>query len=272
MMLISLISALNTQLDKIAISKLLSIENLGYYTLAVSLAQVLVVLTNPIATTLLPRFTAYFSSKQLNRVIELFRKIGVATSIFIFSFTAVLFFFSKELIWIWTGDMKLAQRSFMYLPVIAISMSMLSIVSIPYTISIANGYTKLNNLLGVVSLFVTLPGYWIATKYYGAIGAAFVFCFVQTLTTFVYLYFINKKFLKLKIVKEIYLQQIIIPLLLAFFIVFVLSKIPNIFTGNRILSLLWISLISIFTLIISSFILFPFRDIKRLLAVKKITL
>ncbi|MFA5300556.1 MAG: oligosaccharide flippase family protein, partial [Lutibacter sp.] len=52
MLLISLVAALNTQMDKLAISKLLDIDNLGYYTLAVSLSMGILVLVSPISVAL----------------------------------------------------------------------------------------------------------------------------------------------------------------------------------------------------------------------------
>jgi O-antigen/teichoic acid export membrane protein len=65
MMLISLVAALNSQMDKIAISKLLPIETLGHYTLAVSLSMALVTLVNPIAVALLPRFYCFIHGTKV---------------------------------------------------------------------------------------------------------------------------------------------------------------------------------------------------------------
>ena len=47
MLLITFVAGLNTQLDKLAISKFLPIEDLGYYTLGVSLSMGIIVLVNP---------------------------------------------------------------------------------------------------------------------------------------------------------------------------------------------------------------------------------
>ena len=93
------------------------------------------------------------------------------------------------------------------LPIVAFAYSMIAIQMLPYNIAVANGYTKLNNILGLLSLVITIPGYYIATKNYGDIGAAAVFCFVQTVTTVIYLYFINKKFLDFAFFKEVFLKQ-----------------------------------------------------------------
>ena len=50
MLLITFVAGLNTQMDKLAISKFLPIEDLGYYTLAVSLSMGIIILVNPISS------------------------------------------------------------------------------------------------------------------------------------------------------------------------------------------------------------------------------
>jgi O-antigen/teichoic acid export membrane protein len=264
MLLISLVSGLNTQMDKIAISKLLPVESLGHYTLAVSLAMGILVLVNPISITLLPRFTALYSAGKSNEASTLFCKINLVVAVLVFSIMANMVFFSKQLIWIWTNDMELAQQAHVYLPIIAFSVAMLSLTTIPYNIAIANGYTKLNNQLGLISLFVTMPGYWFATKSYGAIGAAYMFSGAQTVATLIYLYFINKKFIRIKRVSTLYIQQMLLPLLIALVIAFGFSFIPELIKNNRLLSLLWVGVATSITLVVSVLVLFPSCEIKKI--------
>lgn len=75
MLTISLIAALNTQLDKLAISKFLPSESLGYYTLAVSLATAILVIVSPISIALLPRFTSLYSDKKKKKRVNFLRKL-----------------------------------------------------------------------------------------------------------------------------------------------------------------------------------------------------
>lgn len=265
MLLISLVASLNTQLDKLAISKFLPIESLGYYTLSVSLAMGIMILVNPISVALLPRFTALYSAGKNDEASSLFDKINLLVAILVFSVMANMVFFAKELIWIWTGKMELAEHAHVFLPIVALSFTMIALQIIPFNIAIANGYTKLNNLLGLVSLLVTLPGYWLATKYYGAIGAAYVFCSVQTITTFIYLYFINNKFLKIRRFYMLYIKQILLPPLISLPIAFAFSFIPLWAENERIISLIWIGLATACTFIITTLMLMPTMDFKVLL-------
>ncbi len=270
MLLIALVGAVNTQMDKIAISKLLSLESLGYYTLAISLAQCIVVVVNPIALAVLPRFTALYSEGREGEAIQLFNKIGIVVSIVVFACMANLSLFSKEIIWAWTGQKDLVDQAAVFLPVLSLSMTMLALCVLPYQVAIANGYTKLNNYLGLISMVITFPGYWIATKYFGAIGAAYVFCFVQILTTFFYVYFINRKFIKNNIFTQVYLKQFILPLTIALSLVFFFSNISNLMEENRILIFISIGVSTLLTILISSLILMPSECKSAFLKIKKI--
>lgn len=263
MLLISLVAALNTQLDKLAISKLLPIDSLGYYTLAVSISLGIIVLVNPISVALLPRFTALYSVGKIEEASKLFQKINLFVAILVFSVMSNISFFAKKIIWIWTGEIELAEHSSYLIPIIAFAMAMLSLQIIPFNIAIAKGYTKLNNLLGIISLFITLPGYWIATQYYGAIGAACIFCFVQTTITLVYIYVINSKYINEQNISRLYIKHMLLPLLLSLCVAFGFSFTPSWVENNRIFSLLWIGMATFSTFLILATLLLPLKDIKK---------
>jgi O-antigen/teichoic acid export membrane protein len=264
MLLISLVASLNSQMDKLAISKFLSLESLGYYTLAVSLSMTIYIFTNPISVALLPRLTALYSKGNCIAASLLFSKVNIFIGIIVFAMMANILFFAENLIWIWTGNLELAQQSHTYLSIVSISYSMLALAIFPYNVAIANGYTKLNNLMGLISLFFTLPGYWIGTKFYGGVGAVSVFCIVQILVTFIYVYFIKKKFLFGLSFKSLYVNQMIYPALISLTIAYVFSSIPSNILFGKIETLLWIGFSTIVTIIISTLLLIPLDHLKKI--------
>lgn len=269
MLLISFVASLNSQIDKLVISKLLNVESLGYYTLSTSIAMGIFVLVTPISTSLLPRFTSLYSVGKTGEAELLFVRINLIINIVAFSIMIHMILFSEELIWIWTGNIQLASKAFIYLPIISISYTMLSLAIIPYSIAIANGYTKLNNRLGIISLIITLPGYWYATKFYGGVGAAIVFCIVQTLITLIYIYFIKIKFLINIKFSTLYVGQMIIPLFISILIAYCFSLIIfNLFI-NRIETLFSIGISVIFTIIITIFLLVSKGEIKSIINLNK---
>jgi O-antigen/teichoic acid export membrane protein len=263
MLFISLVASLNTQMDKLTISKLLSVESLGYYTLAISLSMGILIIVNPISVALLPRFTALYSKGKSIEASLLFSKINIYVVIIVFALMANMSFFAKELIWIWTGKIELAVKSYRLIPIVVLGYSMLAFQIIPFNIAIANGNTKLNNQLGLISLFVTLPGYWVATKYYGVIGAASVFCAVQISITLIYIYFIKKKFLKEIQLKSLYINQMLFPFLISIVVAQGFSFMPSNILVGRIETLLWIGFSTLITLVISSLLLIPLVQLRQ---------
>lgn len=261
MLLISLVAALNTQMDKLAISKLLPIESLGYYTLAVSLSMGILVVVNPISVATLPRLTSLFTGKLLTEAKNLYNKINNIVSLLVFSLMVNIFYFSFELIWIWTGNLDIAAQSHNLLSYISIGVSFLALQIIPYNIAIANGYTKLNNIIGILSLIVTLPGYWFMTARFGAIGAAYVFSIVQVAITIIYLYFINKIFFQSANLIKIFIKPVLLPLLVTFVIAYLFTFIPDFFINSRLYTLAWIGLSTILTFTITLLILIPHAEI-----------
>ena len=173
-----------------------------------------------------------------------------------------MFFFSEQLFFVWTGNIELAAKAYVFVPLIAFSMSMLAIAVLPFAVALANGYTKLNNILGIISIFITLPGYWIATDIFGGIGAAFVFCCVQTVTTLVYYYFINKKFIKINLYKSIYFEQIIKPFLISMIIVYLLQLIPFSYENSRLTAFAFIGVSIVITALITTFLTVPLKELK----------
>lgn len=271
MFLISIIAAVNSQLDKIAISKLLPIEELGYYNLGVSLTQVLMVLVSPVAMALLPRFTSLYSQKKNAEADHLFYTIMLLVVIFIFSIAASIMFYSKELIFIWTANPVLALSASKYVLYLALGTAMLATQVIPFNIAIANGYTKINTIMGILSLFISIPGYWLSVSYLGPKGAAMTWCVIQSLTTPVYLYYIHKKFLREYSYLNLIFKNILFPAGTAIAVGFVISLlVPHL--QNRIAELILIGISTLFTLTVVTVITMPFSKIRFYYSVVKSSL
>jgi len=203
-------------------------------------------------------------SKNKNHEAELlFKKINTFISIIAFSVMANMCFFSEELIWIWTGDKSLALEASIYLPIIAVGFTMLSLQILPFNIAVANGHTKTNNLMGIISLFFTIPGYWISVKYFGAIGLASVFCALMILQTLIFIYLIKFKFLKNLNLKTLYIYQFISPLIISLIISFVFYSLLSNVVLNRLLTLIFIGFSLLTSLGVSSLIIIPKEELKR---------
>jgi len=262
MMLISLIAGLNSQMDKLALSNLLPIETLGIYTLAFSLSNGLHFMSRPISTAILPRMTALFTSNNKEEAVKLFSKSYILVSILVFSFAASLYVYGEELVWAWTNNKFLALKASEYIPWIASGIAFLTLQNLPFNVVVSNGYTRYNNILGIASLIITMPGYWIFTKLYGGVGAAATFAFVQIIITIVFLFLVNKRFMQLSLHK-LYFKNFITPLIISLSITFVMHYFFKNDLSNRWISLLKIGLTVICSLSVNVIVLFPINELKQ---------
>ena len=238
------------------------INILGYYTLAISLAQSIILLVNPISTAVMPRISSLFSQEKYVEVKDLYEKMTLFISILVFSFGLNILFNGKNLVWIWTNNLGLANNSSIYIPILSVGMIVYSFQILPFNLAIANAYTKLNNILGVLSLIVTLPGYWIMINLYGAIGAAITWCIVQSLITIIYVYLIHKKFLPDIIQLKFSLNNYIKPLTIILIITYIFNHFTN-FSTSRFGQFFWIGLSTIVSILVAIVFLFRKKDYEK---------
>lgn len=185
----------------------------------------------------------------------MFYKVFLLSNILILAFASNMIFNAESLIWIWTSNKQFAIEAAPFIPFLAIGMAVGSLQTIPYYIALANGFTRFNNYLGIISLVITFPGYWIMTKIYGSIGAAIVWCSVQTIATPIYLYLINKKFIQKESLSNLYFKKVLSPAFITVLVAFLFSKV-EFFNTNRWEMLFWIGISTLITLIITLVIFF----------------
>ena len=248
MLLISIVSALNTQLDKLCLSKFLSIEVLGVYTLSFTIARMIYVISNPFMQASFPLFTSFYTGGKIKEAQKLYNQMMKIQGAFVYTALSIILIYGYDLLYIWNGDKNLSQDAAQYLPYIAVGIAISVMQEIPYNIARSNAYTLANNTLGMISLILTLPGYYILTQIYGAKGAAFTFSVTQLLLTIIYIYIINKRYIHFDILKT-YINYFIKPLFISIIPTFCISKI-YLLSDNRIISFIEICIIATINLCI----------------------
>lgn len=98
MTLIAVLSTVLSQIDKIFLSKLLPLEEFGYYTIASVIAINLLRLVYPINTAVYPRLTQLISNSKITLLKTLYHQSCQLLSAIILPVSAVLFFFSREIL------------------------------------------------------------------------------------------------------------------------------------------------------------------------------
>jgi O-antigen/teichoic acid export membrane protein len=214
MMLMAIISSLNTQIDKLVISKLLSLKEFGYYALAGILSQVPEMIITPIAMGILPRMVKYSEKTERDKLTKLFHVNSFILSSLATSGAMVLFLFTKDFIFIWTHDIDIANTIENVTRVLLIGGVFLAFQYMPYYLAIANGHTRTNVRLGIVALICIVPALIFFVKHYGLIGATYTWL-IMNLFAYIYLgYFLISRFLKNEF-KRWFINETLIPLIIA---------------------------------------------------------
>lgn len=195
MSLISIISAVNTQIDKILISSLFTLKVFGYYTLASSLAQSPTLLGMPLATSLFPTFVKLAVDGDSERLKSLFCISNYVLNVLVFVVSLSLYIYIADLFKLWLGDR--IEPGYLYdmeflARMLIVGTVFLSMQMLFYYALLAFGKTKYTVYQGIfqITLGVPLLYHFITTVGFRGAGYSWV---IINLGAYVYLFFPLKK-------------------------------------------------------------------------------
>jgi O-antigen/teichoic acid export membrane protein len=217
MMLMAIIASLNTQIDKLVISKILSLKEFGYYSLASVLSQVPVLIVTPIAFAILPKMVKYSENFEINKLFKLFHINSFILSVLATSGGLVIFLFTKDIVLIWTQNSIIANKIDYVTKVLLIGGVFLSFQYMPYHLAIANGHTKTNLIFSIVAIIFIIPLLFFLVKQYGLIGATITWLVFNFIAYFYLGFHLINKFLKYEFKKWL-INDTLIPLMISILI------------------------------------------------------
>ncbi|MCP9749913.1 lipopolysaccharide biosynthesis protein [Ferruginibacter sp. HRS2-29] len=178
---ISLTAVLLTQVDKIILSKVLSLEQFGYYTVACTLGLMIYQIIGPLSQSYFPRFSALTGLNRGEELKNIFHQGCQLVSVLVLPATFVLCFFSKELIFIWTHNAETVENTWLVASVYAVGTGFNGLLNIPYQLTLAHGWTKLGFYQNIFFLCLMIPLTICFSLNYGALGGAISWAVVNVL-------------------------------------------------------------------------------------------
>jgi O-antigen/teichoic acid export membrane protein len=169
---ITILSTILTQLDKIMLSRMLSLEAFGYYTLAGVAAMSLYRVIAPVLTAVYPRMTQLASLGDLEKLKKLYHESCQFMSVLIFPPAVVAATFSYEIMCIWTQNPVTAENSSQLLSVIVCGTALNGLLNIPYGLQLAYGWTLFSIVSNCVAIAFLVPSIAFLTTKFGAMGGA----------------------------------------------------------------------------------------------------
>lgn len=215
MMAIALTAIIFTQLDKIVLSKMLSLEDFGYYMLASAIVNGLYIVATPMFNVMYPRFSSLVVTGIQSEITNLYRLgIGVVSTL-IFPLTTMLIIFSVNLVFIWTGDLNTAYMIAPLITLLALGSALHGVMFLPYSLQLAHGLTHLPLTINLILIVILTPMTIIFAIYKGAIGGAMAWLILHILHILLGFSLTHRTLLPHLSKKQI-IRDIGIPLLISF--------------------------------------------------------
>jgi O-antigen/teichoic acid export membrane protein len=178
---ITLTSLILTQIDKVLVSKLLSLKLFGYYTLAWAVANGLLVISGAVFNVIFPRMSKQVAAGDENGIRQSYHRGSQLMAVLVLPLAAVLSFFPFDILRLWTRNSETAGIAAPILGVLVIGSALNALLYLPYALQLAFGWTKLSLIAGLLSIAIVIPAMFPLTKYFGAVGAASVWAVLNLL-------------------------------------------------------------------------------------------
>jgi len=161
-----------TQLDKLILSRFINLEDFGRYTLAGVVASALYVLTTPVFNAIFPYFTTLVKKSNQVQLIRYYRMGTFTFSTIIFPFACAIAYFSKDLIYVWTGNAELAAAAAPITGLLVIGTAINGVMHFPYSLQLAYGLAWLPLVISLILIILLVPLIILLVMSYGVIGGA----------------------------------------------------------------------------------------------------
>jgi len=169
---IVVVTSLLMSLDKVLLSKLLTLEEYGYYMVGASVAGGFYILVAPFFLVAFPRFSQMVAAGGHQPTSRLYHLLCQTTTVVVLPVAVVVSVFSREALMIWTRNPVVVENSYLFVSLLVIGTALNSPMNIPYAFQLANGWTKLAFYQAAISLIFAVPALVVSTRLYGGVGAA----------------------------------------------------------------------------------------------------
>lgn len=171
---ITMLSVILSQLDKMILVKVLPLDAFGYYSVAWRVAGGLFALVSPVSAAFLPRFAQLLLTGDQKGLARLYHRGCQLMSAVVLPGAVVLLFFAADFLLLWTQDAAIAANSGTLLALLTAGAAIGGVMNIPFTLQLASGRTRLLFYTLAVAVILSAPCTYLASLYYGGVGAAWV--------------------------------------------------------------------------------------------------
>jgi O-antigen/teichoic acid export membrane protein len=163
-----------TQLDKILLSKLLTLDQFGYYSLASTVASSLWAIIIPLNTALFPRFAQLVELREEQHLGDLYHRACQFMAVALLPIALTIILFAQDSVWLWTRNVEASIYAAPVVALLVAGTAVNGLVSVAVSLQSAAGWPQLAMYSNLVSAVALIPATIVLTTQFGAPGAAFV--------------------------------------------------------------------------------------------------
>ncbi len=182
-----------TQTDKLILSGILSLENYGYFALAVLLASIIILSSSPITNAVLPRMARLYAEGKEKELIKIYCDTSKIVTITAGILSLIICVFAEEILFVWTGDMNLTDNIAPILRLYSLGNGFLVISAFPYYLQYAIGNLRYHFIGNLIMLLTLIPTVVYFSREYGAIGAGYCWLITNATYFFIWTAFVHHK-------------------------------------------------------------------------------
>ena len=158
------------QVDKLVLSRTLSLADYGYFSLAVTVASGVMLLSAPLHQAVQPRFAVLAIQGQKIELMRLYRIVTQFTVTLMCALTGTMALFAEPLLLAWTGDAEAARRAGPILFWYALGNGIAGLLAVPFLLQYAYGKLRLHIIANAIFGLFWLPAVIYTASAYGAVG------------------------------------------------------------------------------------------------------
>ena len=243
---VNVLSVVLTQLDKVLLSRLLSLESFGYYMLATVVAASLSIVIGPITQALYPRMVELVSAQDDRGFAEVYHLGAQLVSLISVSIMPVLFFFPEGALYLWSGDMPLAKEVAPIMAPLVLGSFLNGLMWMPYQSQLATGWTRLSLVVNFCAVCFLVPMILWLVPIYGAIAAAWSWVVLNMAYILILVHFMHQRILPAE-KYQWYRSDVCAPAGGAFLVLLIFKYVlsPDMETMGRVTWCLYLSLVAL---------------------------
>jgi len=193
---ISILGGVVMQMDKVILSKMLTLELFGYYILASGIASVVLLAVTPFFTAIFPRLSQLVMEGDKTGLKNLYHESCQSVSVIILPLAVIIALFAPEILQMWTGNPLIASETHLIASVLVVGAALNALTNMPYALQLANGWTKLAFYQNLASVIILVPGIILLTERYGMVGAAIIWVLLNSGYFFITVQLMHRRLLR----------------------------------------------------------------------------